>query len=545
MPDAVEEAADSFNLIDQPWVQVRYLDGKVAEVSLTQAFHEAEKIAQLVGELPTQGFAIFRLLLAILYRSLDEDFSSEQDWQELWQSGLPLKEIDSYLDRFRDRFDLLHSEEPFFQVADLHTEKNEDKEIALLVFDVPANNRLFTTRAGSGLERLSFAEASRWLINTQAFDYSGIKSGAVGDPRVKNGKGYGIGVGLAGRLGGVMIEGRNLRETLLLNLVVPAEREANDPDDLPPWEKPHFGPAEEVEGRLPTGPVDLYTWQSRRVRLFFDSDSVVRCLVSNGDKIATLDLFGEEPMTAWRRSPSQERTLGRTPIYTPRPHNPSRLFWRGISALLPKKSQAASANDPENTIPPGVISWISSLLNLGYLDRNSFVSLRAIGVLYPDQNNSTVGEVLDDRLNVSLALLSETDSALAAEAEHAVVLAEEAVQALRNLAKDLVLAAGGEGDGDRQRVEEVAYAALDRPYRHWLKTLRPGEDSEDAAEKWRIMSRNIVMGLGQELLSTTGVTAWKGREVNGYLVNVPRAEEKFDNKMNEVFGTRSRGAQDE
>ncbi|NYN06610.1 type I-E CRISPR-associated protein Cse1/CasA, partial [Salmonella enterica subsp. enterica serovar Typhimurium] len=68
-----------------------------------------------------------------------------------------------------------------------------------------------------GRSKLSFAEAARWLVHTQAYDYSGIKPGVEGDPRVKGGKGYPIGTGWSGMTGGTVIRGTTLLETLLLN----------------------------------------------------------------------------------------------------------------------------------------------------------------------------------------------------------------------------------------------------------------------------------------------------------------------------------------
>ncbi|WP_394940224.1 type I-E CRISPR-associated protein Cse1/CasA [Psychromicrobium sp. YIM B11713] len=534
----------SFNLIDQPWIRVRYQDGSVTEVSLSTLFQDAEQIIQITGELPSQDFAVLRLLLAILYRSFDSEFT-EDDWKAWWQEGLPLDEIGRYLKQVEDRFDLLHPKTPFFQVPDLQTAKGENKDVSLLVFDVPPNKRLFSMRAGSGLERLSFAEATRWIVHTQAFDYSGIKSGAVGDSRVKGGKGYPIGVGAAGRLGGVSIEGKNLRETLLLNLVKPAERDDDfGDDDLPPWEKPHLGPAEESEGRKPTGPVDLYTWQSRRIRLFHDETGVIRCLVSNGDKLETPDLFTKENLTAWRRNPTFEKSLGRAQVFTPVQHNPARLFWRGISALLPKKTPpAALAKAGRETFLPAVIEWLYKVQD--ELPRDAYVSLRASGVLYPDSQNSTVGEIFDDRLLVSLALLSQQDGELGTLAENAVVQAEGAVQALKNLAKDLVVAAGGDGDGQRQRSDETGYAALDRPYRRWLSGLDLNTDIEEARKTWRTECRRIVVGLANELLDTAGPAAWKGRERDGYLINSSLAERKFYQQIARVFGQQNSGTEDE
>src|SRR5699024_6516957 len=84
-----------------------------------------------------------------------------------------------YLALWEDRFDLLDPVKPFMQVADLHTKSGAFSEIQRIVPE--AEDEYFTMRAGRGRDSLSFAEAARWLIYAQAYDYSGIKSGAEGD----------------------------------------------------------------------------------------------------------------------------------------------------------------------------------------------------------------------------------------------------------------------------------------------------------------------------------------------------------------------------
>lgn len=531
----------SFNLLSEPWIQVRLSNGEILEVSIKDALHRAEEIKEIVGEVPTQTFAITRLLLAILYRSLEDDLDSERSWHELWQGGIPVGIIGQYLDEYRERFDLLGGHSPFFQVADLHTAKNEFKTPEALVSDVPSNSRLFTTRAGKSLERLSFAEAARWLINVQAFDFSGIKSGAVGDPRLKGGKGYPIGVGWSGLLGGVLAEGKNLAETLLLNLVPTSFGEGDWSEDHVPWEKAPHGPAEEKEGRRPSGPADLFTWQSRRVRLRYVEDAVVGCLISNGDKLTPQNMHDMETMTAWRRSDPQAKKLGLPTVYMPREHDPARAFWRGISALLPKKEVSGSGKSAAMYRAPKVLDWLANVQDLQWLPADKVVSIRAIGVLY-GTHSSSVAEITDDRLEVSLALLATTNTELANRAEQAVVDADGAVFALKNLAANLARAAGGTPDGPRARIEEIAYAALDRPYRQWLRGLRSDSDPTAVYEEWKAIAKKQVLVLANELLNDAGPAAWKGRVMQlraggePELVNLGRAESWFNRTLWKIFG---------
>jgi CRISPR system Cascade subunit CasA len=315
----------------------------------------------------------------------------DEQWQELWgASELPIARIAGYLASHSDRFDLFSSATPFFQVADLHTAKGETSELSKLIADVPNGAPFFTTRLGGELS-LSYAEAARWVVHCQAFDCSGIKSGAVGDARVKKGKGYSIGVAWSGRLGGVLLEGRTLKETLLLNLLARdfGAVARDSASDLPAWEREPVGAAEEVEGGRPaTGPVDLYTWQSRRIRLVPSSGRVVRVLVCNGERLSPQNMQSLEPHTAWRRSAAQEKKLGRPVVYMPREHDPDRAIWRGLPALLPgaashQTGQAAAA------LAPGVLEWLGHLMSEHRIAQDFPVRVRAIGMIYGSQSSVT------------------------------------------------------------------------------------------------------------------------------------------------------------
>lgn len=72
-----------FDLTDQPWIGVLKRDGTQAELSLRQVFAQAGDVRRIVGDLPTQEFALVRLLLAIVHDTLDGPEDIDQ-WGELW-----------------------------------------------------------------------------------------------------------------------------------------------------------------------------------------------------------------------------------------------------------------------------------------------------------------------------------------------------------------------------------------------------------------------------------------------------------------------------
>ena len=174
-----------FDLVSQPWIPVLGADGVVRKQSLVQAFSDAPSSVEIVGEVPTQGFAILRVMLAILHRAVKnpvtdvcgpDDAEQWADMRRDWPAVT--RRVNDYLAEHRDRFDLFHPQVPFFQVAELRTAKDEVSRLEKLIVDVPNGAPFFTTRLGRGLARISAAEAARWLIHVQAFDASGIRSGA-------------------------------------------------------------------------------------------------------------------------------------------------------------------------------------------------------------------------------------------------------------------------------------------------------------------------------------------------------------------------------
>lgn len=529
-----EDEALSFNLVDRPWLLACRRDGTLAELSLRDVFVQAPQLNSLLGDVPTQVFAVTRLLLAILHRAVAGPRDLDH-WTRLWQDErLPVEQIEQYLERWRHRFDLLHFQAPFFQVADLRTEKGEASELNKLVADIPNGYPFFCMRLDRELS-LPFAEAARWVVHCQAFDPSGIKSGAVGDSRVKGGKGYPIGTGWGGYLGGLIPEGPTLRDTLLLNLIardhpsLPGRQE----EDLPAWERDPVGPAEEVAGgRAPTGPIDLYTWQSRRIRLTYDHDRVTGVLVCNGERITPQNKHTVEAHSAWRRSQAQEKKLRTSPVYMPREHDPERAIWRGLQSLLPAAA-GAGGGEPAPALTPAVLEWLSHL-SMDVLGLDYPVHLHAIGMTYGSQS-STTEEVIDDALAVRSVLLTRRAEHLVSAVVASVSAAESAARALSSLAGRLTEAAGGDPDGPRDRAREHAYAELDVLFRDWLARLRPDTDSLDAQQDWHRTAYYAIRTLGSELLRRSPEQAWVGRLVKERRLTSAHADRWFRKDLRDAL----------
>lgn len=82
----MSEDDNNFNLWNNPWICVLPKEQKIIEVSLEDVLLNSQDYIDLAGELPTQNFAILRLLLALVHtiffrKSPDEP---QDAWFKLW-----------------------------------------------------------------------------------------------------------------------------------------------------------------------------------------------------------------------------------------------------------------------------------------------------------------------------------------------------------------------------------------------------------------------------------------------------------------------------
>jgi len=541
---------DEYNLIDRPCILVGLNDGSTRELSLSETFARASDIAELRGSPETLVFVQFRLLEAILRRALvfdgrlGEGTAPVDTWRELWEAdALPTDVISGYLAAHWDRFDLIHPTTPFMQVATLHTSKGDaGSGLGRLLLD-STEDGLFSMRRAEGIARLDYGEAARALLQIHAYGVSGIHPAGIDetgpDPRAKGGKIYPLGTGPAGDLGGVMIEGDNLRETLLLNLVLGASADepfAGELDDKPVWEREQLTVAVEprdIPG--PHGQADLFTWQARRVRLLHDGNSVTAAVVCYGDQLRPQNLHTVETMSAYRHSVNQSKLLGGT-VYMPVRHQPSRSFWRGLGALLPHEASAE-----QTAISPRTIRWLRHLSYSDVLDGHRVLRTRAIGVEYGTQS-SVITELYSDAVDIQIALLQDRGQALVGVALEMVSRTEDAVRGLGRLAENLVIAAGGDpldaAKAARDAEQSQGYALVDAPFRRWLRRLGDDTQVEEARTAWVRCARGLLRTHAQHLVRNAGVAAWRGRPRgtgSDEIVNAPKAFIWFDRQLGKAL----------
>lgn len=502
----------AFQLLEEPWIRV-HSKGALEEVSLLEVFARADQLNGLAGELATQDVAMLRLLLAVMYGAARERLpanSTYQDaidfWYFLWEKGRFDEDfVIPYLQAHRERFWLFHPTHPFFQVADLTTNKQLDKNISQLIADVPSRSerRFFSNLSGTALSSLPYAEAARWLIHLQAWDYAGKKASVIG------GSADGGGTGWCGKLGVVFAEGNNLFETLLYNFVLISNHQPIKITS-PFWEKPAKTAAkEQIE---PQSYVDLLVCQSRRVRLLCEEDRVTGVISSYGDVFDKENRQLLEQMSGWHLSAQKGQG------YLPTTHQANRSIWRDLGPLF--------LQNDKSTRPP-LMDWISY-----DLDIQEVVKLSAVGYEYGAMMG-VVNTMVADSLQLNARLLGEFGEDWRLDIIDLLGKTDQAVRILGFLASDLAESVGSrDAKSAAHAPKEQAYYALDEPFRHWLRSIDPlATERHDTLERWAKTASRIIRTLGAELISLAGEQAMVGREVGKEdkkrRINAAIAQRKF------------------
>lgn len=542
-----DNVSSGFNLYYEPWIPVLYTSGEIQTVSLKQLFEDGYSIRKIHSGDATTDVAILGIVVVVLFRAVLKDPSEHKDlegdpksWIRDVRSGNSdrLRFVFDYFERHQDRFNLFDPERPFMQVADLHTSKGEIKPVSRLVLD--SESEYFSMRAEKTLISLSYAEAARYLVTVQAYDYSGIKSGAVGDPRVKGGKGYPLGVGWYGTTGKIIVHGENLIETLLycidyeqlLNVekVKGKKRplalkdkpvwEHEDPDTAAPRAYKNGDPTKyKDEPALATGMCEILTWQSRRVRLFPENGRVTGVLVSNGDKWFDRNTY-TDPLTAYRYSKNQSTQT--RPVWMPKVHSAERTLWRGVDALLMRLDSSQMKQDK----PAPVIRQISSGK---YFPAGAKANVQLVGMVYGNQS-AVIEGTIDESLSIELALLTEQGARISTTVRENIQITMDAAIALGQYAGNLLRAAGKEYEF-RPSVTESILHRMEDEFRSWLTDLSVSDDVSTQAAKWQSKVRRILEDEADQLAVSAGPKAAIGIIYDEQLYNTAKARRQFGGRL--------------
>lgn len=340
----------NFNLIYEPWLPCILNDGQYVELGLLECLKSAHRIHEIYAESPLINAALYRLLIAIIQRVLGpKDWRS---WRDLWLKGSFSEEpLRKYFENWDERFYLFHPERPFYQKQD---DRVKPKSLINLVHQFSSGNNptLFDHHIEESDVDIAFSEAARFLITSQSYGLAGLS----GIPQKFTDGSCSRGIIF-------LVEGENLFETIILNTFKYPDESGIDifpQDDMPAWE---MDDPFKLEREIPSGLLDLLTWQNRLIYFILDNDDgnniINKMTVAPGLR---LDANIIDPMKVYRIDEKRGNLVLR--------FHEERVLWRDSAVLL-------NLNPDRKTKPPKSLEWLAYMIEKGVLD--AYKSYRYLG----------------------------------------------------------------------------------------------------------------------------------------------------------------------
>ncbi|MEY8353837.1 type I-E CRISPR-associated protein Cse1/CasA [Lachnospiraceae bacterium 54-53] len=547
-----------FNLLDEKWLVVLAGEkGETEEISLKELFANAHRYKRLAGETPTQDFAVLRLLLAVLHtvftrftatsefyewvavdadsfqvkEEIDEDDMPEYKrdlyttWKTLWKKGEFPDIVNEYLEKYRHRFYLLDEKYPFFQFPEIGepdypysaTDNSINKLNGKILEGDPRKPRLFMSQYQTGLD---YSAAARWLLYTNG--YAPSKSGNPG----KKKKRESTGVAYLGKLGGIYASGKNLFETLLLNLNL---RE-NTCVQKPIWE---VEPKINHFRMIPDNLAQLFTYPSRQLLLKANEENQIieyrlDLAVSNFEYEPNLKI---EPFTFWRYDTKLE--VGKWKVkagYVPKRHDPDKYFWQEMQTF-------SSIEEKEHN--PGIIDWLTILQEDGLV--TGLISLNAAAENYI-QKDGVVDRQVYDQISENIGLLDKQENGwLTCIAEEI----KNTEKVIRNtvicFARDIDKIRNLQNGATEQKTKTQIFFSVDRCFRKWLISISPQDEKKERTLEWKSILREEILQQGDELIQGAGNRDYLGYytdKSNNKLENIETAYIRFRTNLKRELGVK-------
>ena len=483
----------TFNLISEPWIPARALDGSQDLCSLRDTLVRAHELQGIEDPSPLVVASLHRLLLAVLHRALEgpEDSIDAAEW--LMDGAFPSEDIDGYLDEWQERFELFSENGRFFQVEphdDLLDPKQHAPWTSLAAEIAGGNNPTLFDHSGDEDPRpISAAEAARLLVADQTFALGGGRS-SLGLSNRRDGP-------LTSALAVVPV-GETLFETFCLNLLPypPEDRE----QDTPAWERPPLT-LDNLRAnpmRVPQGLADRYTWQTRCVRLQPNDDlTVTRTIYASGiglgkAEVAEIDMDPMSPFRIGDKGPLAIRLRG------------DRALWRDFLALTPAHSGWSPARTVEHALIVREETNDNSVLPVQLLGQGR-VPAQAKLERWRSETFYLPDAVLRERLAVEVV-------------EACLEAAEETGQSLRSVSRALAekLLSTGDRKPHRDDIARISqtiplvtryWSSLESRFPSLLGRFRTGWDADASQAFWDKTLLEVANDAWRTAVASVGVDA--------------------------------------
>lgn len=492
----------SYSLLEKPWIKVELLNGSFASMGLLELFQRANEIKKLHGDSRMQDFAVFRVLLSILSTATynpelcDED-TILQYWQKLYENK-DLSQAIAYLKQNEAKFDFL-GKHPFMQVTKAEfnqmvepkkqiNEKSLQKAIengdqitpiSMINRNVKQSGSKLSAIARPSLiyrNDLAMDELVRWIITYQFYAGTADKT-KVADNNGKPMKNS-ISAGYLMDLVPVFIKGKNLADTLLLNLVM-FTKDLHYSAPHPVWNFDVINDRDKlINPEVPDNYAELCTYPARLI--YIDYSTGHQLVFMAGIPLFSIDNLFIEPMTTFHWSKGKK-------AYRPLQINKNTMsiaMWRNFGQYI----NTTTADDSHI---PGVVEWVRILQDHNILPFDYKLDLeRIVAVSDGNATSQLPVHVIDDDMTINAEIANGDESLIWVPA------IEDAINKSQLIGSKGIYRFGKSLAHDQSNtLSDEYYEALNIPFNKWLKSLDTTQDPDKEVAEWTTQSANIAKNL--------------------------------------------------
>lgn len=409
-----------FNIYDEQWIPVEDAHGSYKIVSLRELISNAQNYGnELSTESCLQEISIHRFIAAFVlraynvYKNVNNDGFTYDDWKELWNNGkFDVNIMDSYVrsqsdngyGSVHDMLWLVDDKHPFYQVAGISYEnKKLRKSPSILIPEIKSNDSknmgLFKSyRYESSMDSISYAESVRLLISAMNYGVCGQKD-KLDINNLTNAQGQYIGASLACSGTVSLVIGNNLFETILLNLIPSGSRIDYNVNNgrisnagIPLWEKKTISNNYSKNEVAPDGIIDAYTFMTKRILLIDDdnTNNITNAVVGvSENRIRCKNSMKYESMMPYSL---KEDSTTKQKYVVPVQVNQSSNIYGNISSFIVQGS---------DNIRPAVICFIDKLIDDNMLQIDKYnCNMRTFSIYYSDANKTKIDDIVSSYIMI-------------------------------------------------------------------------------------------------------------------------------------------------
>ena len=162
----------SFQILTQPWIPVKELDGSMKELSLLETLERAHLLSEIQDPSPMVEYSVYRFLIVFLMDMLRPE--DEEVLEELLDEGqFDWDTIQRYVRQCEQEgvsFDLFDSERPFLQTRYRADWDRDPKPVSTLDYSIP-NGQPHPFRSQAGEDHLHARQSAADDVGCADFLY--------------------------------------------------------------------------------------------------------------------------------------------------------------------------------------------------------------------------------------------------------------------------------------------------------------------------------------------------------------------------------------